>query len=108
MEFVPHLYLRSNSDSALYAAIAAVSYINFFRRSDQLLLQDKISASNHYAQALVRVQDELQSNPTSDSLLIAVYLMGIYEVSSPSCFHSTGEVSRYLRCFSTDDGRERG
>lgn len=57
--------------------------MNFFRRSDQFLLQDKINASKHYAQALVRVQDELQADPTSDSLLVTVYLMGLYEVSFP-------------------------
>lgn len=83
MDFLPHLYLRSNPSSALHSAVAAISHMNFFRRSNHLLPEYKIAASKHYANALVRVQQELQSEASarSDALLIAVDLMGGYEVS---------------------------
>ncbi|KAF2093145.1 hypothetical protein NA57DRAFT_61668 [Rhizodiscina lignyota] len=85
MDHLPDLYLYSHPDSALRTAVAATSYINFFRRSPQPRMDDKITASKYYTQALARLQNELkyEEMARSDELLTAVYLMGIYEVSSP-------------------------
>lgn len=83
LDYIPPLYQNSSSDSALRAAFAATSYINFFRRCSDVRKEDKATASKYYAQALLRVQDELRDKEKarSDGLLVAVYLMGIYEVS---------------------------
>jgi hypothetical protein len=83
MDFLPYLYLHSSENSALQAAVAATSYLNFHRRSDTLVRTDKIIAFNYYTESLRRVQDELKCEATasSDQLLMAVYLLGIYEVS---------------------------
>jgi hypothetical protein len=83
LDFLPRLYELTTPDSALHAALTATSYINFFRRSDQFRPEDKVAASRHYNNALVRVQRDLQDETIarSDALLTAVYLMGIYEAS---------------------------
>jgi len=97
MNFLPDIHMRASPDSALHSAIAATSYINFFRRCPQLRLEDKVAASKHYAQALVRVQTELQDEESagSDSLLMAVYLMGLYEVCFTECVSRT--INRRLK-----------
>ena len=83
MDFLPYLYLNSGENSSLQAAVAATSHLNFHRRSETLVRTDKTIAFNYYTESLKRVQNELQCETTasSDQLLMAVYLLGIYEVS---------------------------
>jgi len=83
MDFLPYLYLHSSENSALQATVVATSHLNFHRRSDTLVRTDKVIAFNYYTESLKRVQDELKHEDmaSSDQLLMAVYLLGMYEVS---------------------------
>lgn len=74
---------HSTPDSVVYAAVSALAYSNHFLRSAWLCLNDKVTASEWYAATLLCVQHDLQDEATakSDPVLVAVYLMGLYEVS---------------------------
>lgn len=80
MEFLPDLFERVSVDSALYGAVHAAAYANIAQKYDRLDLQ--YEAVNYYSKALKLVNNAMaqDSTATSNATIIAVILLGVYEV----------------------------
>ena len=84
LDFLPDLYLQNDGPgSALSAALSACSYSNFNRRFRTTSPSNQILRAKYYGEALSLVKNATQCEATakSDQLLVAVYLLGIYEIN---------------------------
>lgn len=83
LDYLPGLYAQASSGSPLPAAVNAVCLVNFYRRAGPSLNKALCLAGKAYGEALEGVK-HATLNPTqasSDSVVMAVHLLGIYEVS---------------------------
>jgi hypothetical protein len=83
LDHLPVLYVGTDSESCLHAALGAVAYANFCRRSSMPLEDGRRLAKQYYGRALSLVSKATKSSITacSDDVVVAVSLLGIYEVS---------------------------
>jgi hypothetical protein len=81
MDYLPQLYKESGPNSALHVVVTACSYASFHRRFWNLSGGNQIEGAKAYGQALALVQDATHNEATakSDQLLLAVYLLGLYD-----------------------------
>lgn len=83
LDYLPYLYAQAFSGSPLPAAVNAVCLANFYRRAGQSSNKALLLAGKAYGEALEGVKratlDPIQAS--SDSVIMAVHLLGIYEVS---------------------------
>ena len=82
LDYFPQLYRQSDPASCLHAAVSAVSYSNFHRRSAPLVEKCQLLGKKFYIQSLSLVNKATRNEVTarSDQVLMAVHLLGIYEV----------------------------
>jgi hypothetical protein len=82
LDYLPMLYSATNPESCLHAALGAVAYANFCRRSSMTIADGRRLAKQCYGKALSLVSQATQNNTTasSDDVVMAVSLLGVYEV----------------------------
>lgn len=83
-DYMPDLFHNSPPESSLRAAVSAAALANFQRRSHLSLDNHRRPIDRAYGIALTRVQLEMQDPvlARSDELLLAIQLLGVYEVMS--------------------------
>lgn len=84
LDYLPGLYAQACSGSPLPAAVNAVCLVNFHRRAGPSSNKALLLAGRAYGEALAGVKraTQNQTQASSDSVVMAVHLLGIYEVSS--------------------------
>jgi hypothetical protein len=84
LDYLPGLYAQACPGSPLPAAVNSVCLINFYPRAGPSSNKALLLASKAYGEALAGVQlaTRDQAQAASDSVVMAVHLLGIYEVSS--------------------------
>jgi hypothetical protein len=92
LDYLPDYLKNAPPGSCLPPAVAAVSFANFHRRVGQSSSKTLVLAGKAYGEALALVsaatQDKAQA--ASDHVVMAVHLLGIYEVGTISSFLETG------------------
>jgi hypothetical protein len=85
-DYVPAVFASAPSSSSLREAISAVSLANFDRRTGFAIEGNRINVERHYGNALRLVKKEMQDPATasSDQLVLAVQMLGIFEVRDTS------------------------
>lgn len=83
LDYLPDLYAQACPGSPLPAAVNAVCLVNFYRRAGPSLNKALLLAGKAYGEALegVKLATKNPTQAASDSVVMAVHLLGIYEVS---------------------------
>lgn len=103
LDYVPSIYSKSGSPSCLHAAVSAVAYANFCRRSKMSSEEVFMLGKAFYGEALTLVSKATQNEvlARSDEVIMAVYALGIYEV----CRAVKQETMSRLILFGVDRSR---
>jgi hypothetical protein len=82
LDYLPELSSQSGPGTCLYAALGAVAYANVCRRTSIPMEEGRRLAKQCYGQALSLVSKATQNDAMAgtDGVVMAVSLLGIYEV----------------------------
>jgi hypothetical protein len=82
LDYLPDLYAQAGTGSPLPAAVNAVCLVNFYRRAGPSSNKALLLAGKAYGEALagVKIAAQNPAQASSDSVVMAVHLLGIYEV----------------------------
>ena len=85
LDYLPGFYYSSGPRSSLHAALEAAGVANFDRRCGAFTESFELLSKQYYGEALRLVKAETQDPKlaSSDELMMAVHLLGLYEVGHP-------------------------
>jgi hypothetical protein len=98
LDYLSELASRSDPGSCLYAALGAVGYANLCRRTNMPLEEGRRLGKQCYGQALSLVSEATQNDviARTDSVVMAVSLLGIYEVRNFESTHCKPDSDFHL------------